>query len=325
MENVMRSRGRPSTLALIAAFATVYVVWGSTYWAIRVALESFPPFFMGAVRYLIAGGLMLGWVALTGAGRPTRGQWKAAVITGILLLLLGNGAVIFAEQRAPSGLVALVVTSVPLWMVLLEWLWRGGKRPDRMVLAGLVAGTLGVLLLVDPSGAVGLGVPLREAAILMVGTISWAVGSIWSKHDHTPGSASLLVTLQMLVAGVLFTGASVATGELGRVAPAQISLASVLGLGYLIVFGSIIGFTAYVWLVREASPAAVSTYAYVNPVVALTIGALAGGERLTSRILVAAAILLGAVVLITAGPVLVSRLREARRNEGAGLIARAEG
>jgi drug/metabolite transporter (DMT)-like permease len=320
----MRSTDRPSNLALIAAFATVYVVWGSTYWAIRVALESFPPFFMGAVRYLIAGGLMLGWVMLRGAGRPTRRQWVAALVTGTLLLLLGNGAVIFAEQRAPSGVVALVVTSVPLWMVLLEWLWRGGKRPDRMVLAGLIAGTIGVVLLVDPSGGVGLGVPFREAAILMVGTISWAVGSIWSKHDQTPGSATLLVTLQMLVAGVLFSTASVATGELGRVSVGQISPASVLGLGYLIVFGSIIGFTAYVWLVRVASPAAVSTYAYVNPVVALTIGTLAGGERLSPRIVVAAAILLGAVVLITAGPALVNRLKEARANEGSRLIARAE-
>ncbi|HEX9892631.1 MAG TPA: EamA family transporter, partial [Gemmatimonadales bacterium] len=288
----MRSRSQSTTLLIVAAFATVYVVWGSTYWAIKVALDSFPPFALGAIRYLIAAGLMLGVLAATGTARPTREHWKAAAITGTLLLLLGNGAVIFAEQRAPTGLVALIVASAPLWIVLFDWLRPTGIRPERMVFAGLGAGTLGILLLVDPSGSVGSGVPLRETGLLLVGAMAWSAGSLWSRHSKVTGSAMVLVALQMLVAGILFSGLSFATGELGRLAPARVTLESVLALGYLILFGSIIAFTAYVWLMRVASPAAVSTYAYVNPVVALTIGTAIGGELLTPRTMVAAAVLL---------------------------------
>jgi drug/metabolite transporter (DMT)-like permease len=299
----MPTRSRQTTLLLAAAFATVYVVWGSTYWAIRVGLDSFPPFALGAIRYLIAGGLMLVGVLVWSGARPTRSHWLAAAITGTLLLVGGNGAVIVAEQRAPTGLVALIVASAPLWFVLLDW-WRpGGRRPDRMVFAGLAAGTLGIVLLVDP-GTVGTGVPVRETLLLVGGALAWAAGSIWSKHTTVGGSAALLVALQMLVAGVVFTGLSLATGEIARLQPASVTADSVLALGYLIIFGSIVGFTAYVWLVRMVSPAAASTYAYVNPVVALAIGTMVGGEQLTSRTLLAAAVLLGAVVLITAGPTL---------------------
>jgi drug/metabolite transporter (DMT)-like permease len=210
--------------------------------------------------------------------------------------------VIFAEQRAPTGLVALVVASAPLWMVLIDWLRPGGTRPDRIVLLGLAAGTLGIVLLVDPGGAVSSGVPIRETLMLLAGSFAWAAGSIWSRQARLPGSAVLLVALQMLIAGVIFTGLSLAAGEVARIQPAAITFESWLGLGYLIVFGSIVGFTAYVWLVRQVSPAAASTYAYVNPVVAIAIGSGLGGEALTPRTLLAAAVLLGAVVLITAGP-----------------------
>ena len=300
----MQRRMPSTTLLIVAAFATVYVVWGSTYWAIKVSLDSIPPFALGAIRYLIAGGLMLAGAAVLGAGRPTRAQWITAAITGTLLLVGGNGAVILAEQRAPTGLVALIVASAPLWMVLIDWLRPGGVRPDRMVFLGLAAGTLGIVLLVDPGGAVGSGVPVRETLMLIAGALAWAAGSIWSRQAKLPGSAAMLVALQMLIAGVIFTGLSLAAGEPARMQAATITLQSWLGLGYLIVFGSIVGFTAYVWLVRQVSPAAASTYAYVNPVVALAIGTVVGGEALTSRTLLAATVLLGAVVLITAGPTL---------------------
>ena len=303
-ENDMQRRMPSTTLLIVAAFATVYVVWGSTYWAIKVGLDTIPPFALGAIRYLIAGGLMLGGAIALGAGGPTRAQWITAAITGTLLLVGGNGAVILAEQRAPTGLVALVVASAPLWMVLIDWLRPGGVRPDRIVFLGLAAGTLGIVLLVDPGGAVAAGVPVRETLMLIAGAFSWAAGSIWSRQAKLTGSAVMLVALQMLIAGGIFTGLSLAAGEPARIQPAAITLNSWLGLGYLIVFGSIIGFTAYVWLVRQVSPAAASTYAYVNPVVALTLGTMLGGEALTPRTLLAAAVLLGAVVLITAGPTL---------------------
>lgn len=300
----MQRRMPSTTFLIVAAFATVYIVWGSTYWAIKVGLETIPPFALGAIRYLIAGGLMLVGAIVLGAGRPSRAQWITAAITGTLLLVGGNGAVILAEQRAPTGLVALIVASAPLWMVLIDWLRPGGVRPDRLVFVGLAAGTLGIVLLVDPSGAVASGVPVRETLMLVAGALSWAAGSIWSRQAKLPGSAVMLVALQMLIAGVIFTGLSLAAGEASRIQVAAITLESWLGLGYLIVFGSIVGFTAYVWLVRQVSPAAVSTYAYVNPVVAIALGTVLGGEALTSRTLLAAAVLLGAVVIITAGPAL---------------------
>ena len=300
----MQRRLPSTTFLIVAAFATVYVVWGSTYWAIKVGLDTIPPFALGAIRYLIAGGLMLAGAVALGSGRPSRAQWITAAISGTLLLVGGNGAVILAEQRAPTGLVALIVASSPLWMVLIEWLRPGGVRPDRVVFLGLAAGTLGIVLLVDPGGAVASGVPVRETLLLTAGAFSWAAGSIWSRQAKLPGSAVMLVALQMLIAGVIFTTLSVASGEPARIQPSAITLESWLGLGYLIVFGSIIGFTAYVWLVRQVSPAAASTYAYVNPVVALALGTMLGGEALTPRTLLAGAVLLGAVVLITAGPAL---------------------
>ena len=300
----MQRRVPSTTFLIVAAFATVYVVWGSTYWAIKVGLDTIPPFALGAVRYLVAGGVMLAGALLLGSGRPSRAQWVTAAITGTLLLVGGNGAVILAEQRAPTGLVAVIVASAPLWMVLIDWLRPGGVRPDRIVFLGLAAGTLGIVLLVDPGGAVASGVPVRETLMLIAGAFSWAAGSIWSRQAKHPGSAVMLVALQMLIAGVIFSGLSLAAGEPARIQPAAITLESWLGLGYLIVFGSIVGFTAYVWLVRQVSPAAVSTYAYVNPVVALALGSMLGGESLTPRTLLAGAVLLGAVVLITAGPAL---------------------
>jgi len=300
-EKIMRNPVRPPVLLLVAAFGVVYLVWGSTYWAIRVGLDSFPPFTLGAVRYVLSGAMLLGLAAAAGAGRPTGRMLKVALITGALMPFMGNGAVIVAEQRAPTGLVALVVSTVPLWMVLIEWLRRGGTRPDRSVFIGLAAGTAGIALLVNPSGN-GAGVPLFETAILTLGTVAWAFGSVYARAADVPGSILMMAALQMLSAGALFGAVSVGTGEAQRFDPGAVSGASLAALGYLAVFGSVIAYTAYVWLVKVASPASVSTYAYVNPVVALALGVWLGGEVITARTAVAALVLLTAVVLITAGP-----------------------
>lgn len=287
---------------LIAAFAVVYVVWGSTYFAIRVGLESLTPFALGAVRFLLAGAVLYAWARRRGAPRPGRAQWAAAALTGTLMLLLGNGALIVAEQRAPSGLVALMVTSVPLWMVLLDWLRPGGTRPDGAVIAGLGVGTLGIVLLVDPVAALhGAAVPPFEALILLVGTLSWAAGSLYSRHHRTPGGATLLAALQMLVAGGLFTVIAALRGEWAALDVSAVSARSWLAVAYLAAFGSIIAYSVYLWLTRAATPARLGTYAYVNPVVALFLGAAFAGERITLRVILAAGLVLAAVVTITAG------------------------
>jgi drug/metabolite transporter (DMT)-like permease len=287
---------------LIAAFAIVYVVWGSTYFAIRVGLEGLPPFTLGAVRFLAAGGALFLVARLRGLPAPTRAQWGVAAITGTLMLLLGNGAVIFAEQRAPSGLVALVVTSVPLWMVLLDWLRPGGTRPDAAVIGGLALGSLGIVLLVDPAAALrGAGVPPFEALILLIGTLGWAAGSVYSRHNRVAGSATSFAALQMLIAGAMFSIVATVRGEVTQLDLGAVPGRSWLAVAYLAVFGSVISYSAYLWLTKAATPARLGTYAYVNPIVALVLGAAFAGEVVTPRVVLAAALVLSAVVLITAG------------------------
>jgi drug/metabolite transporter (DMT)-like permease len=287
---------------VLVSFALVYVVWGSTYFAIRVGLETLTPFALGSFRFLAAGSVLYAWSRLRGGAAPSRAQWRVAALTGALMLLLGNGAVIFAEQRAPSGLVALMVTSVPLWMVLLDWLRPGGSRPDATVFVGLAVGSLGIVLLVDPVAALrGAAVPPFEAGILLVGTVSWAAGSLYSRHHKVEGSTTLLAALQMLVAGVLFSGVALARGEFARLDLASVTLRSWLAVAYLAAFGSIVAYSAYIWLTRATTPARLSTYAYVNPIVALFLGATFAGEQVTPRVLLAATLVLAAVVAITAG------------------------
>jgi drug/metabolite transporter (DMT)-like permease len=311
---------------LIVSFALVYVVWGSTYFAIRVGLETLTPFALGAIRFIAAGGVLYAWSRFRGAPAPSPAQWRVAALTGALMLLLGNGAVIFAEQRAPSGLVALMVTSVPLWMVLLEWLRPGGTRPDGTVIAGLAVGSLGIVLLVDPVAALrGAAVPPFEALILLVGTVSWAAGSLYSRHHKVAGSATLLASLQMLAAGVLFSAVALARGEFARLDLAAVTLRSWLAVGYLAAFGSIAAYSAYIWLTRAATPARLATYAYVNPVVALFLGATFAGERVTPRVLLAASLVLAAVVAITAGRDRVRAALRVIRGTGAPVVGKPRG
>lgn len=295
-------REHASRAKLVAAFAAVYVIWGSTYLAIRFAIETIPPFFMAGARFLIAGGVLYAWVRLRGAERPTRAQWGAATIVGGLLLLGGNGAVVWAEQYVPSGLASLLVATVPVWMVLLDWARAGGTRPSAVVLAGVALGLGGLVLLVDPrSLASGSAADPIGAAVLVLGSLAWAVGSLYSKRAKMPTVPLLATGMQMLAGGALLVLAGLLTGEVARFAPHAVSARSVSALMYLVVFGSLVGFTAYIWLLRVATPAQVSTYAYVNPVVAVFLGWALAGEPLTPRTLLAAAVIVGAVVLVTAG------------------------
>jgi len=293
------SRGaRASMLRVAIALGAVYLIWGSTYLAIRFAIETIPPFLMAGARYLTAGILLYGWSRLRGAPRPSLAQWHPAAIIGALLLLLGNGGVVWAEQRLSSGLAALLISTEPLWIVLLVWQRDRAQRPGGRVIAGLFLGFIGLVLLVRPGSSSGGLDPLGVVAVL-IASLSWAWGSIYSQRAKLPSSPLLSTSMQMLSGGGLLLLAGALTGEPARFALAEVSTRSLLSLAYLVVFGAIIAFTAYVWLLRSASAVLVSTYAYVNPVVAVLLGWAFAGEPLTRGTLIAAAVILTGVALIS--------------------------
>ena len=297
---------------VLAAFAAVYVIWGSTYLAIRFAIETLPPLLMAGARFLVSGAILYEWAMWRpGSGArttlPSALEWGWGAVVGALLLLGGNGGVVWAEQRVPSGIVALIVAVVPIWMVLLDW-WRpGGRRPTALVAAGLATGFVGLVVLIGlPGRGTGGGPPggvnLASAGIAVLGSLSWAAGSIISKTPgRLPRSAVLATAIEMLAGGAFLLAFGLLAGEGARLALADVTLRSALAWTYLVLFGSLVGFTAYIWLLGHVSAARASTYAYVNPVVAVFLGWLLAGEPVTARTLVGAAIIVGAVVLITVG------------------------
>lgn len=295
---------RPTRAAILTAYAVVYVVWGSTYLAIRVAIETLPPLLMAGTRFLIAGALLYLWARLRGAGRPSLANWRAGAVVGGFLLLGGNGAVVWAEQSVPSSIAALLVAMLPVWMVLLEWLGPDRKRPTARVVGGVLLGFAGVAVLVGPGALEGEGnVHLLGAIALVLGSLSWAIGSLYSRRAPLPAAPALGSGIQMLSGGLLLVVAGLLAGEGAHgIELAQVSATSLAAVAYLIVFGSIIGFSAFVWLLRVEPPSRVATYAYVNPVVAVALGWLFAGERLAPPTLLAAAIIIGAVALIVSGP-----------------------
>ena len=286
----------PSRLRVALALGAVYLVWGSTYLAIRFAVETLPPFLMAGTRFTIAGAVLYGWRRAAGHPRPSVAQWRAAAVVGALMLLVGNGGVTWAEQWVESGTAALMVASVPLWMVLLDWIRPGGRPPRPAVWAGIVVGMAGVVLLfgspaLDPRYTTGW-------AVLLLASVAWAAGSLYSRTAVLP--APLLATgMQMLAGGALLLATGAATGELAAIDAATVSVRSVLALAYLIVFGSLVGYSSYVWLLRATPPALASTYAFVNPVVAVFLGWLLADERVTPRIVLASLVIVGGVALIT--------------------------
>lgn len=289
----------PSRALVITAYATVYVVWGSTYLAIRYAVQTIPPFLMAGARFLLAGTLLILWSKWRDGARATASNWRAAAIAGTLLLAFGNGAVVWAEQRVPSGLTALLVSSVPLWMVLAEWLRPGGKRPTLGVAVGIAVGMAGIVLLIGPGSLGGERVDPAGAAALVFASLSWAIGSLYSREADLPSNPIFATGMEMFAGGaVLWLGALVA-GEWHHFDLAQATTASISGFFYLVVFGSLIGFTAFAWLLRVSSPAKVSTYAFVNPVIAVLLGWAIAHEPVGARTIAAAAVIVGAVALIT--------------------------
>ena len=294
-----RAREKADPIRLGIAFACVYFIWGSTFLGIRFAIETLPPLWMAGVRFLIAGALLYGWVALRGtAVRPTSRQWALAVLQGALFFLLGNGGTTWAELRVPSGLAALTVATIPLWMVLLGWA-HGGPRPTRSVWLGVTLGLLGMTLLVVGPGGSGSGrMDPIGAVALLIASISWSVGSVYTGKAACPANPLQSNAMVMLGGGILLLLVSAATGEWGRLDLGAASLRSVLSLLYLSVFGSIIAFTAYSYLLRATTPARVSTYAFVNPIVAVLVGWAFAGEAITPLTLAAGAVIVVAIVII---------------------------
>ncbi|HEX6626639.1 MAG TPA: EamA family transporter [Gemmatimonadaceae bacterium] len=294
------AQARASRAQILAAFASIYLVWGSTYLAIRYAVQTIPPFIMGGLRFLVSGVLLYVWARYRGAPRPTRLHWRNALIAGGLLLLGGNGAVVWAEQFVPSGLTALLVSILPFWLVIIEWVRPPRRRPHGAVLLGLIIGFIGIVVLIGPGNLGGHG-DIRPigALVLILGSLSWAIGSFFSRDADLPQSGLLTTGMEMLAGGALLSIVGVLTGELSHFDVHKVSGPSALGLIYLITFGSLLGFTSYIWLLDKVSPARLGTYAYVNPVVAVILGWAIAGERLSLRTAVAAAIVICAVALIT--------------------------
>ncbi len=290
----------PLQWRIVAAFAAIYLIWGSTYLAIRFAIETIPPYLMGSIRFLLAGGILYVVLRSRGVRPPSRQQWRAALIVGGLLLFGGNGGVMVAEQFVPSSLAALIVATVPLCMVLLNWKWGDRLRPGAGTAIGLGLGLLGISLIAAP-GAQANGGTINPIGltILVLASLSWSIGSLYSRRAHLPANALLSTAMEMLTGGALMLVAALLLGQEGQVHLDHISLLSLASLAYLVVFGSLIGFTAYVWLLKVSTPARVSTYAFVNPVVAVFLGVIFAGEELSPRVLIAAALIILAVVLIT--------------------------
>ena len=300
----MRPAARPRRYKIVLAFAAVYIIWGSTYLAIKVGIETIPPFFMAGIRFLIAGAILFLLIPRLreGVRPPTRQHWVSASVVGALLLLGGNGALVWSEQRVPSGLAALLLATIPIWMVLLDSLASRdgqGTKLDARILGGLAIGIAGLALLVGPAKLWGSArVDLTGAGVLLFGSLSWSVGSLYSRRSKLPPSPFLAAAMEMLAGGALLVVLGLLTGEVGQIRSRAISGASVLGLGYLIAFGSLLGFTAYIWLLSVTSTARVSTYAYVNPVVAVFLGWAFAGEALSARTVMATLAIVGAVALI---------------------------
>jgi drug/metabolite transporter (DMT)-like permease len=286
---------------IIVAFATVYLFWGSTYLAIRVAVETMPPFLLAGARFMIAGLLLFGWLRLKGVPMPDGKQWFHAALAGVLLLLGGNGLVVWAEQTVSSNLAALLVAFTPVWFALLDWSRPAGKRPALHTVIGIVVGFGGVAWLVSGHNSSGVAMsqnPWGVTALVLAGFF-WASGSLWSRYNPKPESPWMNAAVQMICGGASLLLVSWWRGEPAQFQFAHVSTPSWLAWIYLIIFGSWIGFSAYVWLLKTTTPARVATYAYVNPVIAVLLGRLILGEPLGQRALCAAGIILAGVVITT--------------------------
>jgi len=287
----------PSRALVLLAFGIIYVVWGSTYLAIRVAVETLPPFLSGAARFLVAGSALLLLLWLRKVPLPDAAQWRSSAVAGLLMCVGGNGLVVWAEKSISSGLAALLVALTPMWFALLDWARPSGTRPGWRTLAGIAVGFAGIALLVN--GDASVNGSLMAAMAVVVAGISWAGGSLYWKHAPNTGSPWMNAATQMICGGAGLLLVGIILGEPWRAQWSAVSGRSLLALAYLLVFGSWIAFSAYVWLLQVSTPSRVSTYAYVNPVIAVFLGWALLGEIVTSRMFVGMFVVVAGVVIIT--------------------------
>jgi drug/metabolite transporter (DMT)-like permease len=301
------------------ALLAIYIVWGSTYLAIRFAVETIPPFMMAGTRFLVSGLILYVWRRLAGDPAPTRRQWRSAIIVGLLLLLGGNGLVSWAEQHVASGIAALIVASIPLWVAVIDALRPHGIKPDWKIVLGLLIGFGGIILLVvsarEQSSAEGMSV--FGVGGLLLAALLWSIGSIYGRDADMPPSSLLATGIEMLGGSAGLFLAATFLGEWKSLALPAVTTRSLLGLAYLIVAGSLIGFTSYSWLLRNAPVALVATYAYVNPVMAIFLGAALANEVINAPIIIAALIIITSVVVINTS----KKARPHEREETAAAVA----
>jgi drug/metabolite transporter (DMT)-like permease len=295
------AKGSAPLWLLIMSFAAVYTIWGSTYLGIRFAVESIPPFLMAGSRHLVAGIALFAFARLRGAAPPSRVEWRDAAIAGTLMLVIGNGGVTWAEQRITSSIAALLVALTPLWMVLLDWLRPGGVRPRALVGVGLIFGIAGVALLARGHGEHHEAIYGWSVAALMAASIGWAIGSMYSRGARKPPSPFLGVAMQMIAGGAVLFGLAATQGEFGQFSFARVTALSFGSWLFLTFAGSLVAYTAYVWLLQVSTPARVATYAYVNPLIAVLLGCTLGREIFSHELIVAGALIIVAVALIVRG------------------------
>ncbi|WP_345269979.1 EamA family transporter [Nibrella viscosa] len=290
----------PSTLSLFLAFAAVYLIWGSTYLFVRFATETLPPFLLASTRYLIAGSLIFVYAIRQGARPITRHDILAAIPTGFLLILIGNGGVTWALQYVPSGLTAILIATEPLWVVLLAWVWYGkAHKPNAMVLAGMIIGFLGMIYLIYARGASVQGeTNLPAVLVILLSSVAWAVGSLLVANTPGRNTPAMNLALQMLAGGVMLLMMGTLAGDWAAVDVQQVSAKSFLSYLFLVFFGTLVAYTAYNWLLRSVSPSLAATHAYVNPVVAVLLGWAFADERLSWQTLLASGIIVASVVLV---------------------------
>ena len=301
----------PKRTQVIIAFAALYVIWGSTFLGIRFAIETIPPFLMAGARFVLAGLIMYAIAWSQGIGKSSWANWRTSLIIGACLLLAGNGGVTISEKYIDSGLAALIVAIVPIYIVLLGWATGMAPKPTPIMWLALVGGFVGVGILFGPAlhfSSNEARHPAIGISILLVSSFIWSVGSLYSRSAKHAASPFLTAAQQMLCGGMLLLFVGIVTGELRRLHPSFISISSLLSFIYLVIIGAVVGYTAYIWLLRHCEPAKVATYAYVNPIVAVLLGTLFAGETVTMRTLIAGALIIGSVALVITAQQLRARV-----------------
>ncbi len=284
---------------IIAAYAAVYLLWGSSYLAIQIAIETLPPLFSAGLRYAVAGLVMMIWIRVRGIPLPGRLEWRVGLISGVLMFVVNSGGIVWATQFVPSGMVALLNSTTSLWMVLIDWLIYHNTRPNRMIFLGLLLGLVGMIMLAGPDQDNQTGVYPPALAILIIAPAAWAMGSLLVRRSRITLEPIVTTAIQLSTGGLLLSLVGVFNGELVGFQWDTVSLPSLLAIVYLAIASSVIAYGSFVWLMRVDTPVRVSTYGFVNPVIALFLGVLLAGETLTAQTVIAAAVILTGVIIIT--------------------------